>query len=1025
VQTAIAKDSKRRYQSAEAMAADLGRFLAGEPIRARRVRLLERGWLWARRYPTRAALVATAFVLALVLAIGLPVTGAIQRERDVALDSQARAERAEKNVRLREHLAQAVVRRRSGQRGQRFKGLAQLSAATKLDPTPELRRELRNEALACLVLPDLETVQEWDGWPLGSNGFGFNATLERYAIGDKDGAVRVCRTGDGTELMTLPGAGQPIGYGGLSFSPDGRFLYRHMQQPGRKVGAPPQLWRLGDGPAAFGWDAPPDIAGVAAFAPDSTLLAVSYLDGSVRIFDTATGNETKRLAAGLHPTAVAFCPTQPHLAVVDHKVVKIFERNTGKLLGELEHPAAVGDIDWHPGGQLLATACNDLKVRLWRATEGKPALPPMQGQNYGLRVQFTREGDRLISNDWSSSMRVWDTATGRLLLSTVCNNHAPRQIELGDHGSAEIVGHKLRKLRFASGRELRTLTARDGSFDQRFFLNARPSPDGRFLLVNSLDRLAFVDWSTGAEVAWIPLPHPTAFAFEPGGAFVTSGLGPAGLLRWPTREERGVWRVGPPQSLNQFSNPDGHGSSADASVLAIPYRNEGAVVLHRLTGRRVKLGPQEDVRTCAVSPDGRWIATGNHSNLKGIGFTVWNAQTGKADKEFNMDGSWAAFSPDGNWLLTAGGSHRLWNVGTWEEGPSLKKNDDFSTSVAAFTADSKMVALTGEQGQVRLVEVVTGAEIARLTVPEQTHLAPQCFSRNGSQLVAIGANRLMYIWDLRLLRSELAELDLDWEWPEFPPAGPPLPPLKVEVDLGFLRRTLNVPHEHAVAAYTISLAHLPFNPDAYLNRGLAHGQLKQMRQAIADYGMFLAVTSPSGPRRAEILFRRSTNYLNLKDDAAALADLLALAELDTRSLPWAEKVAERCNDSAWKLLVCPEKERQPEKALRLARKAIDCEPDNIEYRGTLGLAYYRLGQFHKAAIVFEKNANEDKAEHAAFADYFLATTYCRLGEVMKAKASLNRAVHWHDAHRRKLSEAWQKRLQHAQVEAEHCLVIYR
>ena len=63
---AIEKDPKARYQSAEAMAEDLRRFLADEPIRARQVSAVERYWRWARRNPVIAVLggVLTAVLVA-------------------------------------------------------------------------------------------------------------------------------------------------------------------------------------------------------------------------------------------------------------------------------------------------------------------------------------------------------------------------------------------------------------------------------------------------------------------------------------------------------------------------------------------------------------------------------------------------------------------------------------------------------------------------------------------------------------------------------------------------------------------------------------------------------------------------------------------------------------------------------------------------------------------------------------------------------------------------------------------------
>ena len=55
----LRKDPEQRYATAELLAYDLRRYLRGEPILARPVGLLERGWLWCRR--------RTAIVLLLVL----------------------------------------------------------------------------------------------------------------------------------------------------------------------------------------------------------------------------------------------------------------------------------------------------------------------------------------------------------------------------------------------------------------------------------------------------------------------------------------------------------------------------------------------------------------------------------------------------------------------------------------------------------------------------------------------------------------------------------------------------------------------------------------------------------------------------------------------------------------------------------------------------------------------------------------------------------------------------------------------
>ncbi len=97
---AMSKKRDHRYAGCQAMAEDLRRWLAGEPITARRVSPVERLYRWCRRNPVMAGLSTTAALLLLVVAVVSSVAYVrvvrTQRERTLAqVDSLRRAEIAQ------------------------------------------------------------------------------------------------------------------------------------------------------------------------------------------------------------------------------------------------------------------------------------------------------------------------------------------------------------------------------------------------------------------------------------------------------------------------------------------------------------------------------------------------------------------------------------------------------------------------------------------------------------------------------------------------------------------------------------------------------------------------------------------------------------------------------------------------------------------------------------------------------------------------------------------------------------------
>jgi serine/threonine-protein kinase len=105
----LEKDPTRRYADAAALAADLRRFLAGEPIHARPVGRIERLGRWCRRKPLVAGLAAAVVVAVLVGFIG--VVAQWRRAETMRLAAEQHAER-ESQVRERAVNAEQRAKRR-------------------------------------------------------------------------------------------------------------------------------------------------------------------------------------------------------------------------------------------------------------------------------------------------------------------------------------------------------------------------------------------------------------------------------------------------------------------------------------------------------------------------------------------------------------------------------------------------------------------------------------------------------------------------------------------------------------------------------------------------------------------------------------------------------------------------------------------------------------------------------------------------------------------------------------------------
>ncbi|HMC65742.1 MAG TPA: hypothetical protein VKI65_12450, partial [Gemmataceae bacterium] len=645
VMKCLEKDRNRRYETASAFAADVQRYLNDEPVQA----CPPSAWYRFRKIARRnMRILATVGVIVVALVLGTAVstwqairaTGAEGLARTwLAAETEAKnatrdqlrlTEQAQEQATRRLYdarLAQAKAGSLSRRVGQRLDSLDVLAEAAKiargLNLPEESLLERRNAAIACLALPDLRIAKEWNGWPAGSDHADFDGKLEHYARVNKQGAVSIRRVAGDEEIARLPGSGSETG---VFFSRDGKFLV--VWTVGGSTGL--KVWKLGGHEPIIAVQVPAGDSYGFDFSPDSRQCAISHADGSISLYDLASGQPPRRLPGGWRAEWLAFHPEGRQLAVSCNTSVEIRDLDTGKVVADLQHKVAAHQLAWHPSGKTLAVVGDDSRIYLWHVPTGKQTLVLEGIRNGGVNIAFNHAGDLLASTGWEGMLRLWDPKTGKQLFSTMSWSIFPRFSPDDRLLAADIRDGKVVLWEVAACREYRTLVRAAAAGKGSYQITAIRS-DGRLLAVAMLDGVGLWDLTSGMELAFIKSPASNFVLFEPSGALLTNGS--AGLLRWPIRAEPaapGVLRIGPPHKLC-VPGPICHvACSADGRVIALSQFLGGQVLHADRPDQPVRLEPHDDARYVAVSPDGRWVGTGSHH---GTEVKVWNAQCGELVKE--------------------------------------------------------------------------------------------------------------------------------------------------------------------------------------------------------------------------------------------------------------------------------------------------------------------------------------------------------------------------------------------------------
>ncbi|MDP9300848.1 MAG: AAA family ATPase [Actinomycetota bacterium] len=576
-----------------------------------------------------------------------------------------------------------------------------------LQKTPDvfrLTRVSRNELTAIAVSPDGRLL----------------------ASGDSAGEVRF------HDLLTWKSSGATVRLDGyvsqqaLAFSPDGGmlavatatggrsnlFLVDVASRTSKQIGSWPSI------PAAAG---PPRFARM-AFSPDGQLIAVAVATATpsspipvgeqLFLLEAASGRvlwERKYpLRPGQNEAQVEFTSQGTLVTSAWQGDTLLWNTRSGRI----ERRFSIGGpFAVSPDGHLLALAQNNenpgdpsaFLAVLDLRTGTHRSFSPLPARAWIVALQFTPDGNSVLTASFEGAVRVWDLASGSIV-QTFAGHPSGLNVAVAPDGRTAVAG---------GGSGGGSVAAWDLSGEQRLASTFRWNPPGigcpttPCFVVNARSTLmagdqgdgsvALIDLRTHRVVGTLPAsngPTADALAFSPDGRTLATGGLNGSVTFWNVRDRAVVRTLRFPGPVWWVAiSPDGkllavQTQAQDSSDSRVEVRNIASdEVLYRHV---VRFGH----RGLAFSPDGRQLAALGCCEPSST-IEVWDARSGAElfSPRVDAHATSIAFSPDGG-LLGAGtedGNVVLWNA---RDGTRLGSPIPVATSAIdpiSFSPDGRLL----------------------------------------------------------------------------------------------------------------------------------------------------------------------------------------------------------------------------------------------------------------------------------------------------------------------------------------------
>ncbi len=242
-----------------------------------------------------------------------------------------------------------------------------------------------------------------------------------------------------------------------------------------------------------------------ALSTTQNLLASAHADGSIRLWDLETGEETALWR---------------------------------------EHTGAVTTLDFHPDGIRLVSGGQDGSLRIWDTGAANGLTDPLQRTLLGhrsliLQAKFSPDGEQIVSSSADGNLRVWSSTTGTPLTSQRSGDAWIYSLEFSPDGEMLATGNANGDISFLQPESLTALAA------PASLQGAHTGPvldieysQGGGLLGSAGDDTTARLWIPGstnpAQVLESHTRRITSLAFDPLDQFVATAGADGQVILWST-----------------------------------------------------------------------------------------------------------------------------------------------------------------------------------------------------------------------------------------------------------------------------------------------------------------------------------------------------------------------------------------------------------------------------------------------------------------------------------------------------------